>query len=324
MAKPVIVVLGATGQQGGAAAKHLVKKGNFEVHAVVRDPTSDKAKKLEAQGVKLVKGDQNDVESLKRAFDGAAGVFSVQAMIENGKYSAEREIQQGKNVADACKAAGVKHLVYTSVASANRSTGVPHFDSKYAIEQHIKQLGVPATILRPAYFMDNMVPGGVVGAKPGVANGLTTPSTRIQMVAVDDIGGFAAMCFAEPKAWIGKEVDLAGDEVNGPELAQTFERVCGYPFKYSYPPLFILRFFAHEIYLMTDWFQRVGYSVNIAEVRKAYPMKTVEQWLRENDMAAKLPRPEPRSPFVTAAAVAALAGLAAGAAAAWQRGLSRR
>eukprot|EP00741_Cyanophora_paradoxa_P008365 tig00001302_g8092.t1 len=290
---PVIVVLGSTGKQGGAVVKHLLEKRTFQVVAFVRDTNSAKARRLAEQGVRLVAGDQSDAQALREAFAGAAGVFSVQASFDGMTPIIDKEIQQGKNVADACKAAGVKHLVYSSVGSANRSTGVPHFDSKYAIEQHIKQLGVPATILRPTYFMDNMVIGDAAAPKPGVAKGFTEPSTRIQMVAVDDIGGFAAMCFADSGRWIGKEVDLAGDEVNGPQLAQAFERVCGYPFKYDHPPLFVLKLFAREFFLMVDWFQRVGYSANIAELRKAYPMKTVEQWLRENDMAAKLPRPEP-------------------------------
>ncbi len=150
-----ILVGGATGNQGGAVLRQLLAAG-WQVRALSRTPSSPKAQALAVRGVEVVAGDMNTVSSLVRALDGVYGVFSVQNFMDAG---VEVEVQQGKNLADAAKQAGVSHLVYSSVGGAERSSGVAHFESKGAIERHIQGLGLPATILRPVLFMENFQAG---------------------------------------------------------------------------------------------------------------------------------------------------------------------
>src|SRR5436305_2172481 len=149
-----ILVFGATGQQGGAVASHLLKDG-WKVRALVRNLGSEKAQALGQQGIELVQGDLNQPSSLQEAMKGVYGVFSVQTFMADGGTLAET--RQGKAVADAAQEAGVRHLVYSSVGGAERKTGVAHFESKWQIEEHIRTLGLPATILRPVFFMSNLL-----------------------------------------------------------------------------------------------------------------------------------------------------------------------
>ena len=149
----LIVVTGATGQQGGATARHLLAQG-WRVRAFVRDPIKPAAQELAAKGAELVQGDLDDRASLDRALSGAYGAFSVQTFM--GPEGPIGEARQGMVLADAAKAAGIQHLVYTSVGGAERKSGLPHFESKWQIEEHIRSLGLPATILRPVFFMENL------------------------------------------------------------------------------------------------------------------------------------------------------------------------
>jgi uncharacterized protein YbjT (DUF2867 family) len=146
-----ILVTGATGNQGSAVAHHLLGRGNCQVRALVRDEHKPAAQALKQAGAELITGDLTDRSSLDRALQGVSGVFSVQGLNDG----LEAEIQQGKAIADAAKAAGVEHFVYSSVGSAERQTGVPHFDSKYQIEKYIHSIGLTHTILRPVFFFYN-------------------------------------------------------------------------------------------------------------------------------------------------------------------------
>ena len=145
----IFFVLGATGQQGGAVAKSLVRQGR-KVRALVRDGKqhTEKAEALRKQGVEIVLGDMTNQTSLETAMSGVDGVFAMTTFFEAGL---DVEVQQGKVIAEAAKNAHVPHLVYSSVGSAHRNTQVPHFESKWNVEQHIRQLGIPATILRPTF-----------------------------------------------------------------------------------------------------------------------------------------------------------------------------
>src|SRR5919199_5871491 len=140
----LILVTGATGKQGGAVARTLLDRA-FRVRALTRDPQRPEAQALTEQGAEVVQGDMEDRSAMNRVLEGAYGVFSVQNFWETGY---DREVQQGKTVAEAAKAAGVEHFVYSSVGSAHRQTGIPHFDSKWEVEEHIRQIGLPYTILR--------------------------------------------------------------------------------------------------------------------------------------------------------------------------------
>jgi len=143
----IILVTGATGQQGGASARHLQARG-WRVRALTRDPHTAAARALADAGVKVVQGDLNDRASLDRAIKGTHGVHSVQPYMPQDPT---REVYQGKNLAEAASDAGVEHFVYSSVAGADQHAGTPEQDSKGEIEQHIRSSGLPATILRPTY-----------------------------------------------------------------------------------------------------------------------------------------------------------------------------
>src|SRR5919202_4995459 len=200
-----ILVTGATGQQGGAVVKGLLKDGAYRVRALVREPNKPQAQALAAQGVELVKGDLYDRTSLDAALQGAYGVFHVQNFwLPDVGF--EGEVRQGKNLADAAKAADVKHFVYSSVGAADRGEGQAHFESKWQIEQHIEQLDLPYTILRPVAFMDNYN-----WTRPQITNGTFTgwglrPDKTLQLIAVDDIGAFARLAFDHPEQYLGQTI----------------------------------------------------------------------------------------------------------------------
>ena len=146
-----VLVAGATGRQGGAVIRNMLPKG-WKLRALTRSLSSYAAQDLKRQGVEVVQGDLEDPASLARAAQGVYGIYSVQDFWAVG---AKREVQQGKNLADAAKKTGVQHLVYSSVGGAERNTGIPHWESKWEVEKYIRSLGLPVTILRPVTFMED-------------------------------------------------------------------------------------------------------------------------------------------------------------------------
>ncbi len=282
-AECLILVTGATGKQGGAVVHHLLKQG-FRVRALTRDGTKPKAQALTEQGAEVIPGDLDDQASVERALEGTYGVFSVQNFFETGY---DGEVRQGVTLADAAKAANVQHFVYSSVASAYADTRIPHFDSKWEVEEHIHAIGLPYTILRPVALMENweaqrdQIEGGTL-AWP------LDPDKQLQQVTVDDIGAFCASAFAQPDKWLGHELDLAGDESTLPQLAQTFSRVIGRQVSYVQIPWEQFQQSAgEEITVMTKWFNDVGYQADIAALRKEYPdLTTFEEYLRLHGWAA--------------------------------------
>lgn len=253
-----VLITGATGQQGGATARALDGKG-FRLRAMTRKPDSDAAKALASRGVDIVKGDLDDEASLKAALDGAWGVFAVQNTWEAG---VEGEEAQGTRLAKAARDAGVQHYVYTSVGSADRGTGIPHFENKFRVENTIRSLKFPShVILRPVFFMENL-------PSPWFLNGdaLVTamkPTTVLQMIAVADIGRHAARAFTEADALAGQEIDLAGDAVTMPDAAKTLGDALGRPIAFVRIPIEEVRKNSEDFALMLEWFDRVGYDVDI-------------------------------------------------------------
>ena len=277
----IVLVSGATGRQGGAVARELIGRG-YHVRALTRNPASDRAQALAALGIELVKGDFEDRKSLDRALRGAHGAFSVQDFWE---HDYEGEVRQGKNFADAAKAADIQHLVYSSVGSAGKKTGIPHFESKFEIEEHIRALGLDYTILRPVSFMEGWDREQILAGR--LVHALD-PEVPQQYIAVQDIGTFAAMAFEHPGGWLGRELDIAGDELTMTELAAIFSRVTGKTVTYEQVPWSELEpGWGAELTTMFRWFNDVGYSADIAALRAEHPgLKTVEQFLRDGGWAA--------------------------------------
>jgi uncharacterized protein YbjT (DUF2867 family) len=275
----LILVTGATGKQGGATARHLLQRG-YGVRAVTRDPGQPAARDLAQQGADVAQGDMDDRASLDRALEGAYGAYSVQNFWETGY---DREVEQGVRVADAAQAAGVEHLVYSSVGSAHRNTGLSHFESKWQIENHIRGSGLPYTILRPVWFMENWE-----GFRSYVLAGTLAlpldPDTNFQQIAVDDVGAYAALAFDDRDEWLGREVDIAGDESTISQVAETFTRVVGRPVEYSQMSWDDYREMAGEEYHdMFRWFQDVGYDADLAARRRERPeLTSFEEYLRRH------------------------------------------
>ena len=278
----LVLVTGATGKQGGATARHLLGRG-FRVRAVTRDPEKPAARALAERGAEVVRGDLDEPGSLEPALRDADGVFSVQNFWETGY---EREIRQGIALADLAKAAGTRHLVYASVASAHRKTGLAHFESKWLIEEHIRASGLPHTVLRPVWFMENWA-----GFREAILGGTLSlplsPDRPFQQIATDDVGAFAAMVFERRDEWLGRAIDLASDERSVSEVAETFGRVIGRPVRYARLPWDQYERAAGEEYTkMFRWFETVGYDADLAELRRVAPQLTsLEQHLRSRDWA---------------------------------------
>jgi uncharacterized protein YbjT (DUF2867 family) len=271
-----VLVIGATGKQGGAVANHLLERG-IPIRAFVRDGGDDAARRLHSLGAEIAVGTLDESEDIQIAMAGCKGVYSVQTW----RDGLEREVQQGIAVAEAAHLKNVDMLVYSSASGANQDTGVPHFESKYLIERRIQDLHLKALILRPVYFMENLLaPMFVEGMERGVLRFPLPPDKPLQMVAVTDIGEVAAQAFDFPGESAGRAIDLAGDELLMPEVAKWFGRKLGHEVRYEQMPLEEYARHEPERALMFDWLTREGYSAPIRETRILHPeMLTFQQWL---------------------------------------------
>ena len=279
--KLVVVVTGATGSQGGAVVKGLLARGH-EVRAVTRNTDSPKARELAKAGVTLVRASLEDTAALTKALEGATSLFAMTTPFEGGT---QVETRQGISGANAAKAAGV-HLVFTSVANAYGKTGVPHFESKYEIEKHIARIGVRATILAPVYFMENLQFGREQIAK-GVYAAALPPARKLAQVAVADIGAVAVRLLEDPRRFAGKRFDLGSDELSGNDVVAILARVTGGPFTYFQVPLNVIRErMGEDAVKMYEWFDRVGYTVDRAALRREFPdvaFHDFESWAKAQD-----------------------------------------
>jgi len=276
-----VLVTGATGRQGGAVIRHMLRN-EWKLRALTRSPNAPAAQELTRQGVEVVQGDLEDAASLERAAGGVYGVYSVQDFWSVG---AKREVDQGKNLAEAAKKAGVEHFVYSSVGGAERNSRIDHWESKWEIEKHIRKLGLPATILRPAAFMENYYIDQVeIGILKGKLMDPIRADKPYQTIASEDIGAFAALAFERPKGFIGLELEIAGSELTNPEAAQVFSRVLGKPVKFRKLPMPMVRLvLGKEFYQMFRWFNAAGFKADIGGLRRRYPevhLKNLEEWLR--------------------------------------------
>ena len=256
-----VLVSGATGRQGGAVIRHMLRNGR-KLRALTRNLNGHAAQELARQGVEVVQGDLEDPSSLERATRGVNGIYSVQDFWSVG---AKREVQQGKNLADAAKKAGVPHIVYSSVGGAERNTGITHWESKWEIEKYIRKLALPATILRPVSFMETY---HILEVEVGLLKGKLADPIRgdkpYQTIATDDIGAFAALAFERPNDFIGLELEIAGSELTNLEAAKVFSRVMGRPVKFQKLPMPVVRLFlGKEFYEMFRWFNQGGYHADI-------------------------------------------------------------
>ncbi len=278
-----VVVTGSTGKQGGAVARDLLKRGH-KVRAVTRDANSSQAKSLAKAGATIVAASLEDTAAITKALEGATSLFAMTTPA-GGPGAEER---QGMAAADAAKAAGV-HLVFTSVGSANRNTGVPHFDSKYKVEKYIAKIGARATILAPVTFMENLSYTKEQLSK-GIYAAALPPQRALAQIAVADIGAVAVRVLEDAGRFAGRRLDLASDELTGNDAAAILARVCDRPFLYYQIPLDVVRQrMGEDAAKMYEWFDRVGFAVDRAALRREFPdvaFQDFETWAKTQDWNA--------------------------------------
>ena len=269
----MVLVTGATGRQGGAVARELLERG-YQVRALTRNAQSEKAKQLVELGAEVLEGDFGDRASLDLAVFGVYGVFSVQP-------AGSEEAEQGKALADAAKAAGVTHFIYSSSAAADpnsRHVGSP----KLEIDAHIRDIDLPYTIFRPVSFFENFAGRQAEIAAQGVRDP-RPPERRSQHISVTDIAFFVAEAFDNPSAWLGQSKNIAAQELTQQELTDTFAMVMGVPVEYRQvtweqfaemlPPRLV------TLYRWLD--EGEGYPVDAAALKSEYPdLLTFEEYLR--------------------------------------------
>lgn len=281
--KELVLVSGATGKQGGAIARELIDAG-WPVRVMTRRPEGEAAEALAALGAEVVRADLDDETSLRNALDGSWGAVGVQNTWEAG---VAREEEQGKRFARAAKAAGIQHLLYQSVGSAHRDTGIPHFDNKWRVEQTIGELDLPSwTVVRPVFFMENLLSPWF---KPHIEQGTLAmgiaPDTRLQMIAVRDIGKYGLRVFERHEQLNGRAIDVAGDELTGPEAAGILTEVTGREVAYHQVPIEQVRSASEEFAIMYEWFDAVGYEADIDGTAAEFDIRptSFREWAAEHD-----------------------------------------
>ncbi len=281
--KLFVLVTGATGHQGGSVAQALLTKG-YRVRAFTREVNSPAAQALKKKGMEIAQGNFDDMGSLQRALKGVDAVFAMSTFRGRGP---EGETQQGKKIADAVKLAGTKHLVYTSVSSANLGTGIPHFESKFRVEKYIQELQLPHTIIRPVAFMDNLLsPVNIPSLATGILFQMTSPTQKNQVIAVEDIGKFAAHVIEQREPFLRKSIDIAGDELSGEETAAILSRALNRQIECKEQRSDAMTQMGPDYAKMIQWMRDTGYHVNIDQLRKDYPeigWLTFENWAKKQD-----------------------------------------
>ena len=268
-----ILVAGAIRQQGGDAVSHLLAQGH-RVRVLEHDP--GKAKVMQGPDIhgirdpdlQVIQGNIRKQEDLEKALDGVGGVF----LMSHSGEGPEEEVSHGKAVIDACAEKEIGHVVYSSVCCANKKTGVPQFDSKYAIEEYLKESGLSYTILRPVWFMEHFASPWY---RPSIEKGVLATPLRadrpLQMVSADDIGRIVAEVFTKPSKFTEREIDIAGDQLTMNEIAAEISRVLNHPVRYEQIPEDRAGEAVGQHWIpMFRWLNEHGYDADLWLVQKQF------------------------------------------------------
>jgi len=279
--KLTVLVAGATGQQGGAVARALLDRGH-KVRALTRSGESPAARALAELGAEIREGDLGNPESLEKALPGVDAVFGVSTPFEAGT---DGETGQGINLVEAAVEAGVAHFVFSSVGSADRSTGIPHFDSKYEVEQALRASGMPFTIIGPVFFMENWTsPWFLPAIQEGNVAVAMPRDCKLAQIAVQDIGNFVALVFERRDEFLGRRIDIASDYKTADEVAGGIGRAAGRELGVFEIPLEGMREQNADFATMFEWFDEVGYEVDAEALEWQYPEVN---WTRFDDWVAR-------------------------------------
>jgi uncharacterized protein YbjT (DUF2867 family) len=275
-------VAGATGKQGGAVARQLLARGH-RVRVYTRNPGGAEARLLQRLGAELCPGGFDDAVPLERALRGCDGAFGMSAFTEAG---VEAEVRRGRCLVDAVRRTGVPHLVYSSMAGADRTTGVAHIDSKFQLERHLAHAGVPYTILAPVFFMENwlsILPGAV--ARGTLSYPLPAHRT-LQMVAVDDVAAFARMALERSAELENRRVEIAGEALTMERIARVLGDAVRRPLRYDAVPLEAVWARNEELGRLCAWLDWDGTWVDVERLRARYRdlgWTSLETWARRQD-----------------------------------------
>ncbi len=306
--KRIIAVVGSTGAQGGGLVRAILndKNGPFAVRAITRDVDSDKAKALAEAGAEVVAADVDDVKSLKKAFEGAHGAFCVTFFWAHLKP--EKELAQARNMAQAAKEAGVKHVIWSTLEDTRKSIPlsddrmptlmgkykVPHFDAKGEADAIFTALGVPTTFLVTSFYWENFIYFGMgpkKGADGKLAITLPIGNKKLASIAAEDIGKTAYAIFEKGDEMIGKTVGIAGGHLTGAQMAKSLSKALGQEVRYNAVPPATYRGFgfpgAEDLGNMfqfnSDFEQDCCDARNISETKSLNPeLQTFDRWLGEN------------------------------------------
>lgn len=279
-----ILVAGATGNQGGSVIDHLLSiDDTYELYGLTRNVESARAKALADRGVHVVEGDMTDEARMGELCAGMDGVFCLTTFFEDG---IELEIEQGVTLAEAAAEADVAHFVYSSVASADRDTGLVHFDSKYTVERRIEELGMPATVVRPTSFMQNFAAMMAEEIHDGRLVMPLSEGVSLQMIDTDDIGATVAAAFADPERFVGESIDIAGDELTLEEMATTFSAALGHDVVAVHLGVEEARpTMGDEMADMYAWLNEVGFDCDVEGVQAEYGLEfsTLPEYLARSE-----------------------------------------
>ena len=272
-----ILVTGVTGRQGGAVARELLRRG-YSVRGLTRNPESQRASTLADLDIELFQGNFDDAASLDAALEGADGIFAVTNFWEHGY---EQEIAHGRKLVDAAMRARTSFFVFSSVASADRATNIPHFDSKWEIEKYLRKSGLDHAVVRPVSFMENwsLDSDDVIAGRIVAAGNSERPH---QYISVHDIARFVADAFDAPGQWNGVALDIAADEISLIKICEVLTEITGQPVELEQVSWAAYESLAgEEMTIMSRWFDVVGYKVDVTTLREEHPgMMTMEDYLR--------------------------------------------
>lgn len=277
-----VLVTGATGHQGGVVLRHLKARGH-RLRALVRDKGTSAAKALQALGVEVFQGSFEDAPAIERASKYVDAAF----LMSTPAKGPELEKVEGMAAIDALRGADVPYILYSSVASAQQQTGIPHFDSKFAVEHHLRSSGTPFAIVAPVAFMENAIfPFSLPSLRQGQLGFGLPPDKPLQVVALDDLGAFDTYVLENPAKFQGQRVEIASDEVTGLREAEILSHRTGHPIQYRPVPLDALRQRSVDQAKMAEWLMQHGYSVDIERLRRDYPnvgWHRYDEWAAEQD-----------------------------------------
>ncbi|SMQ21716.1 Uncharacterized conserved protein YbjT, contains NAD(P)-binding and DUF2867 domains [Streptomyces sp. Ag82_O1-12] len=283
-----VAVTGATGAQGGATARALLAAGH-RVRALTRRPGSPAADILRGLGAEVHRADFDDRASLDDALAGADSLFAVTTPFEAGTAV---EARQGRTIIDAAAAARLGHVVLTFAAHADRGTGVPHYESKYLVEQHLRASGLPWTVIAPAAFMDNYAGGWTLdGLRDGTFAWPMPTDRPLTFIPADDIGAFAALALQRRDEFTGRRIDIASDERTPGQVAETLAAATGRPVTHQEVPLAYVRTRSADLAAMFGYFTTSGLGVDVAGLRNDYPevgWHSFTEWAEAQDWTTLL------------------------------------